>query len=109
MWTPTWLPISFLERKKDDTYMVRVENVRGDGIGDGWIDKGYFADDSQKWTDDAGNLIERGPWKITAFAPWPDLKDIVVNHASNCAVNNEPALPSGPCNCGAELKQPKAA
>ena len=53
MWTPTWLPISFLERKKDDTYMVRVENVRGDGIGDGWIDKGYFADDSQKWTDDA--------------------------------------------------------
>lgn len=23
-------------------------------------------------------------------------------HASDCAVHNEPALPAGPCDCGAE-------
>jgi len=24
-------------------------------------------------------------------------------HASDCAIHNAPALPVGPCNCGAEL------
>lgn len=99
MWVPEWLPISFLDRETDNTYLVRVE---GDGVG--WIDKGYFADDEQLWTDDAGRKIERGLWKITAFCHWPELKDIEVSHASSCAVHNEPALPNGPCDCGAELK-----
>lgn len=28
------------------------------------------------------------------------MKEIV--HDSDCAVNNEPAFPAGPCDCGAE-------
>lgn len=103
-WTPTWLPMQFFDRTKDDTYLVRVENVRGDGIGPGWIEKGYFADDEQSWFDDGGREIERGPWKITAFAPWPDLKDIVVGHASDCATSCTPAYPAGPCDCGADAR-----
>lgn len=27
-----------------------------------------------------------------------------MEHASDCAVHNEPAYRAGPCNCGAELK-----
>lgn len=64
-------PIAELDRSTDDTYLVRVEN----GEGRGWHDKGYYADDEDRWTDDAGKPIERGPWKITAFALWPDLKE----------------------------------
>jgi hypothetical protein len=30
-------------------------------------------------------------------------KHIVAGHASDCAVNNGPAYPPGPCNCGAVL------
>jgi hypothetical protein len=26
----------------------------------------------------------------------------LIHHASDCAVYNEPALPAGPCDCGAE-------
>jgi hypothetical protein len=29
-------------------------------------------------------------------------KAVVADHASDCAVHNEPAYPNGPCNCGAE-------
>lgn len=29
-------------------------------------------------------------------APW-----MTVQHASDCATHNEPALPAGPCDCGA--------
>lgn len=101
-WTPVWLPMQFLNRKTDNTYLVRVENDGGAGIGKGWIDKGYFADDAQHWTDDSGKPIEQGPWKITAFAPWPDLKDISVSHASDCATSSTPAYPAGPCDCGAD-------
>lgn len=60
-------PIAELDRTTDNTYMVRVEDMTGKG----WFDKGYFADDEQRWTDDAGRPIERGPWKIVAFGDWP--------------------------------------
>ena len=30
------------------------------------------------------------------------MKEIV--HDSDCAVNNEPAFPAGPCDCGAEAR-----
>ena len=73
-----WLPIAELDRKKDDTYLVRVEN----GKGAGWIDKGYYADDEGVWYEGNANVdpyigltfakIERGPWKVTAFAAWPE-------------------------------------
>lgn len=26
-----------------------------------------------------------------------------MNHASDCAIHNEPAYPAGPCDCGADL------
>lgn len=64
-------PIAELDRTTDNTYLVRVE---GSSRG-GWYDKGYYADDADLWTDDAGKPIERGQWRITAFAPWPELKD----------------------------------
>lgn len=107
-WTPAWLPIQFLDRTKDDTYLVRVE----DSAGRAYIDKAYFADDEGVWYE--GNSLrdpyigiafgrtERGPWKVTAFAKWPEAKDIVVGHASNCATSCTPAYPAGPCDCGAE-------
>lgn len=109
MWTPNFLPISFLDRTTDDTYLVRVE----DGSGRAYIDKAYFADDEGVWYE--GNAskneyhgitfdkTERGPWKVTAFAPWPKADEIEVLHASDCAVGNGPALPVGPCDCGASL------
>ena len=31
-----------------------------------------------------------------------------VNHRSDCAVHNEPALPAGPCDCGAVSREPDA-
>lgn len=65
-----WHPIAELNRSKDDTYLVRVENISGGGF----IDKGYYADDKMVWRDDAGKSIERGPWKITAFAAWPEFR-----------------------------------
>lgn len=78
-----WHPIAELDRTKDDTYMVRVENVGGTSIGPGWIDKGYYADDEGIWYEGNANedpyigitfgRIERGPWKITAFAKWPEI------------------------------------
>lgn len=88
--------------------MVRVE----DGKGRAYIDKAYFADDEGVWYE--GNLprdpyvgiinapTERGPWKVTAFAKWPEAQDIVVGHASDCATSGTPAYPAGPCDCGAE-------
>lgn len=104
VWTPQWLPVALLDRSKDDTYLVRVESALG--TGQGWIDKGYYADDEDKWYESNANgsiPLERGPWKVTAFAPWPDIGDIEVSHTSDCAVHNEPAMPNGPCNCGAKL------
>lgn len=77
-----WRPISELDRSKDNTYLVRVENVGGSGVGKGWIEKAYYADDEGVWYE--GNAhedpytgitfgrVERGPWKITAFANWPE-------------------------------------
>lgn len=62
-------PIVELDRTTDNTYLVRVQKDDGSG----WYDKGYYADDENLWTDDAGKPIERGPWKITAFALWPSL------------------------------------
>lgn len=67
-----WRPIADLNRATDNTYLVRVENVGGTGVGPGWIDKGYF--DGERWTSDDNILIERGPWKITAFAEWPKIR-----------------------------------
>lgn len=101
-WVPVWLPIQFLDRTKNDTYLVRVENSDGSGIGPGWIDKAWFCDDDGIWYDGAFKPLERGPWKITAFAPWPDLADIVVTHSSACATSHTPAYPAGPCDCGAD-------
>lgn len=37
----------------------------------------------------------------TAWMHWTQ-PATVAQHASSCAVNNGPALPSGPCDCGAE-------
>jgi hypothetical protein len=34
---------------------------------------------------------------------------MAVTHASDCAVHNEPALPRGPCDCGAETAALRAA
>lgn len=31
-----------------------------------------------------------------------DVRLAPAQHASDCAVHNEPAYPAGPCNCGAE-------
>jgi hypothetical protein len=106
-WTPRWLPVQFLDRTKDDTYLVRVEN----GAGRSYIDKAYFADDEGVWYE--GNAsrnefngiqfdkTERGPWRVTAFAPWPLATEIRVDHASNCATSCTPAFPAGACDCGA--------
>lgn len=104
-WTPVWLPIAFLNRKTDNTYLVRVEAVpNSNAIGKGWIEKGYFADDEQVWLNESNRPIERdGVWQITAFAQWPELDDIVVGHASDCSTSGTPAFPAGPCNCGADL------
>lgn len=111
-WTPVWLPISMLDRTKDNTYLVRVEDFSGRS-GNGWIDKGYYADDENKWYESNANgsvELERHSWKVTAFAPWPDLADVEVLHTSDCALHNEPAMPNGPCSCGAALhSQTKAA
>lgn len=63
--------IAELDRSTDNTYLVRVQRENGSGF----YDKGYYADDADKWMDDANLPIERGPWKITAFAPWPELKE----------------------------------
>lgn len=32
-----------------------------------------------------------------------DARLVPAQHASDCAVHNEPAYPAGPCNCGAEV------
>jgi hypothetical protein len=101
-WAPVWSPIRCLDLTKDDTYLVRVE----DASGRGFIDKGYYADDDKFWASDDGKRIEIGPWKITAFAPWPRVEEIIVNHASDCATGNGPALPDGPCDCGAVRQVP---
>lgn len=69
-----WHPIADLDRTTDNTYMVRVENIGRTGIGPGWIDKAYYANDEDKWFDDGHELIERGPWKITDFAKWPEFR-----------------------------------
>ena len=61
-------PIEELDRTVDNTYLVRVSDEHGRG----WYDKGYFADDEQRWTDDGGRPVERGEWKIVAFSPWPE-------------------------------------
>jgi hypothetical protein len=75
-----WRPIGELDRTKDNTYLVRVE----DGTGRGYIDKAYYADDEATWYE--GNAsedqyiglrfgkTERGPWKVIAFAPWPNYR-----------------------------------
>jgi hypothetical protein len=70
-----WRPIAELDRTKDDTYLVRVESASG-GPHPGWVDKGYYADDTRTWLDDAGKPLERGPWKITHFAAWPEFRQI---------------------------------
>jgi hypothetical protein len=31
-----------------------------------------------------------------------DFNALSLHHASDCAVHNEPAMPAGPCNCGAQ-------
>lgn len=36
---------------------------------------------------------------------WQPLPRPPVLHASDCAVHNAPALPVGPCDCGAEAPQ----
>lgn len=107
-WTPVWLPIQFLDRTKDDTYMVRVEDDKGRA----YIDKAYYADDEGVWYESnsprdpyvglVNERIERFSWRVTAFAKWPQASDIVVGHASDCATSRTPAYPAGPCDCGAE-------
>jgi hypothetical protein len=49
------------------------------------------ADDSEKHFDEKLGNIARFK---------PEARAVV--HASDCAVNNAPAMPPGPCNCGAE-------
>jgi hypothetical protein len=75
---PTMRPISELDRTTDNTYLVLVESEDGKG----WFDKAYYADDEGVWYDGNANVdpyvgvtfgkVERGPWRITAFAPWPE-------------------------------------
>lgn len=33
-----------------------------------------------------------------------DMNALTVRHTSDCAVHNEPAMPAGPCNCGAQAR-----
>lgn len=69
-----WRDISELPRDTDNTYLVCVENVGGTGLGPGWVDKGYIdPNDSIGWVDTNDQPLERGPWKVTKFMPWPGL------------------------------------
>jgi hypothetical protein len=45
--------------------------------------------------------------KIRSWDEWRKKreKEEAVQHASDCAVHNAPALPIGPCDCGASIKQ----
>jgi hypothetical protein len=49
-------------------------------------------------TDDSEEHFNEKLGKIARAKP--EARAIV--HASDCAVNNAPAMPPGPCNCGAE-------
>ena len=49
------------------------------------------ADDSEIHFNDKLSKIARAR---------PEVRAVV--HASDCAVNNAPAMPPGPCNCGAK-------
>lgn len=51
---------------------------------------------SVKWGD--GNVTFPYVTQSTAWMHW----NKVVQHASDCALHNGPALPVGPCDCGAE-------
>lgn len=69
-----WRDISELPRDTDNTYLVCVENVGGTGTGPGWVEKGFIdPGDARGWFDDKLQPIERGPWKVTKFMPWPAL------------------------------------
>jgi len=98
-------PIAMLDRTKDNTYLVLVESADGHS----YIDKAYFADDEQKWFEGAlprdpyiglvNVEIERGPWKVTAFALWPTPEQAIVHHYSDCPTGDGPAYPVGKCDC----------
>lgn len=54
--------------------------------------------------DDSEAAFDAKLKKVAALPPTAGAKDRKVQHASDCAVNNGPAYPAGPCDCGAETK-----
>lgn len=45
--------------------------------------------------------------KVASAPPTVGATGRKVQHASDCAVNNGPAYPAGPCDCGAETRSRK--
>lgn len=77
--------------------------------GDGSIDVFNW---TNEWTDNSKQFA----WAIGNTCGVPDIVAISwrylgpapgVRHYSDCAVNNEPALPAGSCDCGGVEKEKK--
>lgn len=49
-----------------------------------------------------GAQLSHDEYVIHKPTHWQEIPQPFGQHASDCAVNNEPALPKGPCSCGAE-------
>lgn len=68
-----WLPVSELNRKTDNTYLVLM---RKPGDEPGYIDKAWFNNEDQTWYNDANKPVENRFFKVVAFAPWPTAESL---------------------------------
>ena len=53
-------------------------------------------------TDDDPEAFKRRLKKLVEAPPPKSIKERQSKHASDCAVHNGPAMPAGPCDCGAD-------
>lgn len=103
-----WRDIDEHPLPRDDTILATVEATEANRVFFGspaqthpiYVDPDGVVCCSGRWTPDPG--IAAGMFKVTAWKPLPAPYSRTL-HASDCAVHNAPALPVGPCNCGAAV------
>lgn len=61
----------------------------------------------EKWNDGSHKTVTIDRDKFPALVAYAIKHGFYGEHASDCAVHNEPALPRGPCDCTAALPPPE--
>jgi|WetSurMetagenome_2_1015567.scaffolds.fasta_scaffold353803_2 hypothetical protein len=90
------------ERREDEEHGSRSQLWRPisvEALDGQCVEMRMFSTWKAKWTlDEEGH----GFFDRVGDAPRQQTEWRPVSHASDCAVHNMPAMPNGPCDCGAE-------